>query len=64
MALTNHDDEAATAPGAGEETVQCDGDVSRNEQERSQAEHGQVRKSSPRRSQNQPRSDGREANQK
>jgi len=48
-ALTNHEEEATTALRAGESTVQCDGEVSRNEQERPQAEHGQVRKSSPRR---------------
>jgi hypothetical protein len=47
-ALTDHEDEATTAPRAGQYTVQCDTEVPRNEQERPQAEHGQVRKSSPR----------------
>lgn len=49
VALTNHEEEATTALRAGEYTVHCNSEVSRNEQKRSQAEHGQVRKSSPRR---------------
>lgn len=49
VTLTNHEEEATTALRAGEYTVQRNSKVSRNEQERAQAEHGQVRKSSPRR---------------
>jgi hypothetical protein len=48
VALTNHEEEATTALWAGQYTVQYNSEVSRNEQERPQAEHGQVRKSSPR----------------
>jgi len=49
VTLTNHEEEATTALRAGQYTVECNGDVSWKEQERPQAEHGQVRKSSPRR---------------
>lgn len=49
VVLTNHEKEATTALRVGEYAVQCNSEVSRNEQERPQAEHGQVRKSSPRR---------------
>ena len=49
MALTYHEKEATTALRAGEYTVQCNSEVPWNEQERPQAEHGQVRKPSPRR---------------
>jgi hypothetical protein len=49
VALTNHEEKASTALRTGEYTVQYNTEVSRNKQERPQAEHGQVRKSSPRR---------------
>ena len=49
VALTSHKEEATTALRAGQYTVQCNREVSRNEQECPQAEHGQVRKSSSRR---------------